>query len=1307
MGRNLFATEQPQVAAPQDQQQSTPKKGRNLFAPKTLDPEFDASQYGKDELLDAYKNLPRDDPRREPIKQQIIKLGNEPFERGIAGPWKSHIAGITHGMSMGLSDEINAGIAGITGGGISALGGETYDEELRLQREQMANAEKDNPKDFMRGDITGMIIPAIATMGASAPATFLGRAGINIGGGALQGAIFGAGDDDGDISSRIGSGIEGAAWGAGFGAIPTVGETIWKTGRALAKAGSNAARPLLRPVSVAEDRIANGLARDYIDYGKLSARELAAGDELPTPDFLTAPEASALRGQGHRVQLSDFGGENLRSELKTAANISPQAAKTMSGAARARQAGQASRVIDEISDMYGGEINPKQIVDSLEEEGKIWNKQNYDRAFTNPNAGHFWGPAMQNILSSPEGQTAFANAVKVMKTDAMTNNTDFLEPVFQPNAVGRQEFLGFRALDGNMVQGHGLNLNFWNEFKIQIDRQVRDLRTNGFNREASQLSNLRRDMLKHVDDQLGDGSYAKARGDAKEIFDLVGKNGKGGAIQAGGAYFKNLDAFSTSEARAAMDAMNPMERELFARGFAAEITNKLHQMGDTEDVAKLFKSSQQRMKIADALGEENAARMEALIHAEQVQGLLGKRLAGGSDTAKNSYSIEDMLHAAGQAGSYGAAGGMGYLATGDVSGIALGLATRGGFRFVNRMAAKRVANIMAEIAISEDPALINKLLQKAAADPDYMAFSRAVSQGASQVSGAGARAGGRSAAGAGGAGGAGNAPGNPTTINIPGGGLPGGAQRVDPRMPFADGGRVPLANAGLVKKAAQAAGELLGVVKKAEKAPKRITDLGVRAEVDPVMINGKDVSQWSPKDWGDFGRLNGRDDVGPVSDEDFLASLAEVPTLSGRSFTVPGGIDDVERPFSYYDLLHLKSQAVDPNDLHPDVHRRLHNRMVRSMQPGPEFDDVDRYNQLAFGMISPNQPLTPNELAMARVRAKSPEDIQAMADMAPWKLGDDVSKDDRQALSRGIAQHFGLQAKGKGGIGASGSADYSRIADMAKMHSEKPEFYRFKGAGEGGVDDAENWSNFVGRVAAQTPGLSYKTASLGTVWQDPAHAAISAIDRHMAGSFRGAMFDKASDVNKFNRRVVQKFNKGRPRGQGARSFDEMLEMPGGRGVLVDELFVELNRRGKTKLRSAKTGELNPKAPEWARNADWIREPDKVDKMSEAYVRALRENDRLAQENNQGLFANQWMIWDRLRQRLEPHEIMHPSIRHLPRMSLDQIKAADKAHSKAGYKAESGVARPSNPSGLAYFSLAAPAGGLGALVAAQDEEGGYQ
>ena len=1257
MGRNLFATDQqqPQSATPAQ----APRPGRNLFAPPPSDTEFEQKVAGlsHEQIVDEYRKAEINSPYynflvkkieapqagETPEQAELRAGGQKPA--GAPSPWLSHLGGFAADRTYGWADEMGAGI--------DWLRGEDYDKALEKQRRFRDALAEENPDDYFKGQLTGTGVEIAATLGASAPLTWGGRVAMNSGLGLLQGGIngFGTGDTmDERISEASWQGGLGAGVGLGLGA----GELAYKGGRALLKGGARRVQRVTNPTVAAEKDLADRMVADRRAYMKEEARAARRGKPAPQRRFLTEDDVVEAEGLGQRTMVSDLGGDITRERLKAAGNVSAEAMTEMRGASAARQVDQGQRVTETVADAFG-DLNPKNVRDELNLQYKQEADEAYALAEANPNSQHIWNPVLQRAISTSWGKQALKNAITKSKDKALRNGEEVVEPIFEEGPDGLMRFSGkLRLPDGQVVddiQGIGLGLRFWDSVKRAMDDDIDELisRT-GRKEDVADLTAIKNEMIGSIDQAVPE--YKTARATARDFF------GQADAHEAGAAYFKNMGAFDIAEARAALETMKPAERQLFARGYAAELVTRISQMGEAEDVNKLFKSPQARMRMRDALGDEVADQLEAFTHREMVQGLLGRHLGANSTTWQQALAAEGLKATA-------MGGGTAYV-TGDpwalIYGSIAGAAVRGGYRFTQRKVLDRYARAMAELATSDDTDTIARILTKVSKDSGYMDFSRAVASG----------------------------------ITPPAGGAAG---RVEPRMPFAAGGRVPFAGGNLVKKAAEAAGKLLG---KVEKPPKRIVDLGMRAEVEPVTLNGKDVREWTPADWGAFGRANGRDDVGPLTDEDFAASLVELPTLSGRTFTVPGGIDDVEKPFTYYDLLHLKSQAVDPNDLDPDVHRRLHNRMVRSMQPGPEFDDVDRYNQLAFGMISPNQPLTPNELAMARVRAKSPEDIQAMADMAPWKLGDDVSKDDRQALSRGIARHFGLQAKNKGGIGASGSADYSRIADMAKMHTEKPEFYRFKGAGEGGVDDAENWSNFVGRVAAQTPGLSYKTASLGTVWQDPVNAAISAIDRHMAGSFRGAMFEKPADVNKFNRRVLQKFNKSKPRGQGARSFDEMLEMPGGRGVLVDELFVELNRRGKTKLRSAKTGELNPKAPEWARNADWIREPEKVDRMAEAYVRALRENDRIARENNQGLFANQWMIWDRLRQRLEPHEIMHPSIRHLPRMSLDQIKAADKAHSKAGYKAESGVARPSRASELAYFSVA-PLGGLGALAAAQEEQ----
>src|SRR5262249_11131891 len=129
------------------------------------------------------------------------------------------------------------------------------------------------------------------------------------------------------------------------------------------------------------------------------------------------------------------------------------------------------------------------------------------------------------------------------------------------------------------------------------------------------------------------------------------------------------------------------------------------------------------------------------------------------------------------------------------------------------------------------------------------------------------------------------------------------------------------------------------------------------------------------------------------------------------------------------------------------------------------------------------------------------EMLDDLASMIPWDLGDKVPKTTRDAVSNRIAERFGLAAAEKGGLGSRGSQDYTRVGELAKMFRDDPDFFRKK--------PNEDWGQAVERISSQTPGLQMKTASFGTVWQDPYNAAISAIDRHMAKEFekRGGLFE--------------------------------------------------------------------------------------------------------------------------------------------------------------------------------------------------------
>lgn len=498
---------------------------------------------------------------------------------------------------------------------------------------------------------------------------------------------------------------------------------------------------------------------------------------------------------------------------------------------------------------------------------------------------------------------------------------------------------------------------------------------------------------------------------------------------------------------------------------------------------------------------------------------------------------------------------------------------------------------------------------------------------------------------------------------------------------------------------------LLGdVAKTADAAPARPAATVGDINNPDVLFEG--VSPHSFKDtaqWHRFGKEHGVENLGSADAAAWEKSLVPYTSKSGKTFTVPGGVDSTE-PFTYYDLLHMKQQGINPNDMPPEMHQKIHDRMVKTMSPEGEVSPERLFNQLSLAQISPNQPLTPNELAVARSMAKNPEDLKKWGEMVPWrhddvetpkqimknedgsdmmrtvtvknkKTGETTTKQVpvtmRKFYGDKIANDLGLGAGSKGGLGARGTADYTRIAETAQRINENPDFFRFRGAGEGAPTSAGQWANFVERLTSQTPGLSAKTGSFGAVWQNPAMADISAVDRHMAGLFTEEMFPSKEAFNSFADEHVAKFNASAPKGKQVKSFKQLPD-----GYKNDAMFGYLNQHPDMVLRGKKPapgsnsglGVINPKVPAHLRpeNADWVSDPKKVQLISDAYKRVLEANAARANTAGQSTFSNQWMLWDRIRNRLEPHEIMFPGLEKLPRMSMDQMHTARTALADAGY-----------------------------------------
>ncbi len=468
-------------------------------------------------------------------------------------------------------------------------------------------------------------------------------------------------------------------------------------------------------------------------------------------------------------------------------------------------------------------------------------------------------------------------------------------------------------------------------------------------------------------------------------------------------------------------------------------------------------------------------------------------------------------------------------------------------------------------------------------------------------------------------------------------------------------------------RAASNAGPAKGLLEPAAATPPRQPNLLQRPDITGSMnpldevdftYKGKNPGDWTPDDYAAVGNQFGVRNLGPESPGQTFKYA------DGGEFSVPGGL---EGNFTYYDMLRLKAQGIDPSRIDRDLHTQIQQKILRTMTPEGGASDEQVFSGLIFGMTSPNNPLFPNQLAQSRLRLRDPQMLDELAGMINWKPGEAVDKEVRKPANDKIANAFGLDAASKGGLGVRGSTDYTRLAEFAQMFKQDPAFFR--------KAESEPWDQFVERVSSQVAGLSMKTGSFGSVWQDPAKAAISAIDRHMANEFEktGGLFKDEAQRMGWEKRVVDRWNKANPEREVG-SFYDLRKTPGTDGhiggMLLEYVGDAKTPKFRTKITSGSNkGEtqISPSLPDHLRNAKWVSEPETVFKMGDAYKRALEINDQRAREHGLGLFGSQWMEWDRIRRRLEPHENMFPGLERMPAMSKEQLKAVDAEHRMSGHK----------------------------------------
>lgn len=412
----------------------------------------------------------------------------------------------------------------------------------------------------------------------------------------------------------------------------------------------------------------------------------------------------------------------------------------------------------------------------------------------------------------------------------------------------------------------------------------------------------------------------------------------------------------------------------------------------------------------------------------------------------------------------------------------------------------------------------------------------------------------------------------------------------------------------------------------------------------PFTFKGKQPWELTSNEMADLGDALGVENLGPLS----VPKTFKYTT--GDTFEVPGGL---EGKFTYEDMMKLKANGINPDLIDPSLHQDIQRKIMRSMGEEGGLSDARVLQGLTFGMTSPNQPLFPNQLAMSRLRPASREQIEQLVSLRPWSLNDAVTKSDRAAASKAITGAYGLNAGSAGGLGVSGSVDYSRLADMNDLFLRDPAFFH-RGEGEG-------WTDFVQRVNSQLHGMGNKTTSFGLAWQPD--AGVSAIDRHMVNRYADTLLADPARRAEFEDRVL---NLARARAAAAGKAGPENFGQVNHGLIQEVLLSEVGNSPSMKLRTSK-GLINPRVPDELAGVDWPAEPRDLELMGDDYKAIIAANEAATQGSGLHLFGNQWNVWDRIRRRLEPHENMFPGLELVPRMSVDQLSVANKAHALSGHK----------------------------------------
>lgn len=619
-------------------------------------------------------------------------------------------------MAQNLSDAIGGTIAQVSTGDLGPILTPDRHKDSTAYRDYVADQQAKRrgfahaaPVASMAGNIVSGVGALLATGGTSAgaqalgitsklanPAANLGQRVINSG---LSTLGIGTADSIARGEKPTDALAENLAPSGIAAALPLGGAVVRAAGRGVR---DNVIRPIMTAANRENEvtrRLAGGIKQD-----------IASGARMTQGAERVAANAGA------DVLNADRFGSAIRTLARTAANVSSEADNVFRQVTEQRFATQGNRAVNFVRRLMGGATDDLALQDQLRTAAQATNKRAYDAAYNAPKARAIWTPEIRNLFAADPFKKAVQAADSTGANYAAVTGQKAVRNPFVFDESGN--VVGLRQLPGG---GQALpNLEFWDIVQRNLRTQAEQAARQGDNLLASQIGEMRRQLLSSLDGAVPE--FQQARRGAAGFF------GAEDAIEAGRKAVK--DTRATPEIRRAVEAMSPAEREAFSVGFSSEIIDAISATRDRVNVINsIFGSESARQRIAIALGPQRARELEAYVKMEQALDLLRTATQGNSTTAKQ-------LIQAGLMG--GGAGGVGYLASGGdltsgFSAASIAILGRRGLQMMGKHVDDQVMKRVAEILASPDPAQLQRAIQNASLSQAHMdaidAVMRALASG--------------------------------------------------------------------------------------------------------------------------------------------------------------------------------------------------------------------------------------------------------------------------------------------------------------------------------------------------------------------------------------------------------------------------------------------------------------------------------------------------------------------------------------------------------------------------------------------------